>query len=108
VLKAINRHKCKVSTIGPYSDLTYPQTHLGSNASILEQILDGSHPVAQELEKAALPMIVVGNDVLCRVDSEAVQAVCRKIAEKYGVISAEKRWNGYNVLQRHSGILNAL
>lgn len=53
-------------------------------------------------------MIILGHDVLTREDSNSIQAVCRKIANKYGIINPEKKWNGYNIIQRHSGIINAL
>jgi NADH dehydrogenase/NADH:ubiquinone oxidoreductase subunit G len=45
ILKAYNNKNTKVYSIGTPADLTYPYQHLGSNAAILNEIANGSHPV---------------------------------------------------------------
>jgi len=44
ILKATRKNNLKVALIGTPSDLTYEYMHLGSNANLLSEIANGSHP----------------------------------------------------------------
>mgnify|MGYP003353892821 CR=1 FL=1 len=46
ILKAINKKKAKVLSVGTPADLTYPYTHLGNTASTLSEIVSGKHAVS--------------------------------------------------------------
>ena len=70
VLKATRKNKLKVYSIGTPSDQTFDYNHLGVSAKIVEQIASGSHPFAETLKKAKLPMIIAGANALERVDGE--------------------------------------
>eukprot|EP00178_Gracilaria_changii_P016390 TRINITY_DN4668_c0_g1_i1.p1 TRINITY_DN4668_c0_g1~~TRINITY_DN4668_c0_g1_i1.p1 ORF type:complete len:269 (-),score=17.73 TRINITY_DN4668_c0_g1_i1:286-1092(-) len=108
ILKAINKKKCKVFSIGTPADLTYHYTHLGNTASVLTDLATGKHAACEDLRNAKLPMMIVGHDTLTRSDSHGILNSARKIANEYKFINAEEGWNGYNILHRNIGQVNAL
>ena len=108
ILKAINKKKTKVYNVGTPSDLTYPYSHLGNSATTLADLASGQHSASQDLENAKLPLLIIGHDALTRADSPAILNHVRTIANKYKFINAESGWNGYNVLHRSQGHVNAL
>jgi NADH dehydrogenase/NADH:ubiquinone oxidoreductase subunit G len=46
ILKAINKKKARVLSIGTPADLTYSYAHLGNTASTLSEIASGEHAVS--------------------------------------------------------------
>jgi NADH-quinone oxidoreductase subunit G len=96
----------KIWNIGEVLGHTYPVEELGNDPTILHQILDGSHPLANILETSAYPMIIVGEDALTRQDGRAILELTAAIAEKYGAITPE--WNGFNVLHKSASSVGAL
>lgn len=108
ILKAVNKNKTKVYVVGSAADLTYPYEHLGSNANVLEDIAAGTNPIAEKFKGAKLPMMIVGRDALTRPDSAAILQKAKTIANNLGFVNQEKGWNGFNVLHRSQGEINAL
>ncbi len=53
-------------------------------------------------------MILVGANVLERSDGAELHNSLKIIANNYGVISEENKWNGFNVLHKEFGKINAL
>lgn len=58
--------------MGTPNDLPYNYIHLGTNASVLEDIASGNHPFAERFKKAHFPMILAGVSAFERVDGEAI------------------------------------
>lgn len=108
VLKATRKNKLKVYSIGTPSDQTFDYNHLGVSAKIVEQIASGSHPFAETLKKAKLPMIIAGANALERVDGEAILSNLKKIATTTNVINKAEAWNGFNVLHKDISRVGAL
>ena len=106
IRKNVVENGLKVSAIGVNADLTYDYDNLGDDAEILNKILDGKHEYSKTLKKKGNHMIVIGMDVLSRLDGSAIVNICRAIAEKYDLISED--FNGFNILQRHAGQVGAL
>ncbi len=52
--------------------------------------------------------MIVGRDALTRPDSDAILSTAKGIASNFGFISQEKSWNGFNILHRSQGEINAL
>jgi len=98
----------KVFNIGTSNDLNYKTVHLGNSTKVLNEIAAGSHPFCDRLKKAKLPMILVGANVLERSDGAELHNSLKIIANNYGVISEENKWNGFNVLHKEFGKINAL
>lgn len=53
------KNKTKVYTIGPDYDLGYKTIHLGSNVSIIDQIVNGTHPLSKKLSSCQNAKIIV-------------------------------------------------
>lgn len=80
ILRATRKNNLKVFVIGPANDLTYNYVHLGNNPSILEEIANGTHPFANRLKSAKLPLILTGAGVLERADGNAIHNSLKTIA----------------------------
>ncbi len=91
-----------VGAIGDVGNLTYDYKELGSDFNILDDISSGKHAFAKVLEKAARPMLIIGQGALVRDDGSAILEAARRVAEKSGMIieATDKKdgWNGFNVL----------
>jgi NADH dehydrogenase (ubiquinone) Fe-S protein 1 len=68
ILKNTRKNNLKVGVVGTGHDLNYKYSHLGTTSSTLDSLLDGSHPFCESLEKASLPMVMVGTTMLERED----------------------------------------
>lgn len=102
------RKNLKVFNIGTQNDLNYKTVHLGSSTKVIAEIAAGTHPFAARLKKAKNPMILVGANVLEREDGAALRDTLQKIALESGVVSEANHWNGFNVLHKEMGRINAL
>lgn len=104
--KGYLRGDLTVASIGFPVDLTFPVEQLGNNPKILAELLDGTHPFSQILEKAENPVIIVGMSVLNRSDGESLLKTIQKIATNHGVI--KPHWNGLNLLHVAANQVGAL
>ncbi|MDR3518258.1 MAG: NADH-quinone oxidoreductase subunit NuoG [Azospirillaceae bacterium] len=86
----------KVGVIGPQHDLTYPTTLIGAGPQSLEDLIEGRHGFAAVLKEAKRPLLILGTGAVQRRDGLAVQALARRAAETFGMITDD--WNGYNFL----------
>ncbi|MBY0580458.1 MAG: NADH-quinone oxidoreductase subunit NuoG [Rickettsiales bacterium] len=96
IRKAYLNNKLPVALIGNKVDLTYPYKFLGNNPWALKQIIDGDHPLCEDLKKAKKPMIIFGEHLTTQSDFEAYEYFITKLLNQYDYL--DKNWNGYNVL----------
>ncbi len=96
----------KIGRIGAVKDLAYPVEELGSDPSVLMDVVEGRNAFAEVLKAAERPMIVVGMGALRRPDGAAILAAARKLAEGVGAVSED--WNGFNVLHTAAARVGAL
>ncbi len=97
----------KVAFLGTEgTDLTYKYNYLGSNTKALKEILQGSHEVCKDLEKAKNPMIIVGQSVYKKTNGASILQTLVEIANKYGVITEHK--NFFNTLHTKASHVGAL
>ena len=92
--------RVKVGVIGPAVDLNYPHKHLGAGPETLEELLKGKGAFADVLSKAKNPIIILGAGCLVRADGMAIQALARKLADKYNM--------GFNMLHTAASRAGAL
>jgi NADH-quinone oxidoreductase subunit G len=96
IRKAYLNNKLPVVLIGNKVDLTYPYKFLGNNPWALKQIIDGDHPLCEDLKKAKKPMIIFGEHLTTQNDFEAYEYFITKLLSQYDYL--DKNWNGYNIL----------
>ena len=106
IRKSYLENKLQIANIGEDIDFTYPALHLGNDVKILQDILKGQHPFCERLKKAVTPMLIIGQDLLCREDAEAMLSILSNIAEKYNFIRED--WNGFNLLHQSASTVGAL
>ncbi|MCG8508152.1 MAG: NADH-quinone oxidoreductase subunit NuoG, partial [Rhodospirillales bacterium] len=87
-----------VGLIGPAEDLTYDYEHLGDSPEVLDSLVQERHEFAQVLKSAERPILILGQGALRREDGEAILALARQVAEKFGMVANSEDWCGYNVL----------
>ena len=90
------RGQLKVGVIGPQTDLTYRTEYLGAGPQTLAEVAAGGHAFCAVMDKAELPMVIVGMGALTRPDGARILGLARQVAERYGVVRDD--WNGFNVL----------
>ncbi len=106
IRKTYLRGGLKVYSIGSDSDFNYPVYSFGNDPRVLSDIALGTHPLAQVLEQAKNPVIILGTAAVGRNDGAAIFAAAKQIAKKYGVI--KDGWNGFNILHHAAGRVGAL
>ena len=108
IRKAVHVNGLDVAVIGPANNLSYNYSHIGNSLQTLQEIVDGTHPFCERLAQAELPMLVVSNDTLARVDGPAVQNLINELASKTNLINEEEGWNGVNILHQEASRVGAL
>jgi len=102
IRKCVVHYGLDVASVGPACDLTYDKHELGADVSVLNKIIDGSHPYAATLAKAERPMIMIGMGGLAPQVRESVQGAVDSLLKKYPALQTED-WNGVNYLHTASG-----
>ena len=88
ILKAVNKKKARIFTIGTPNDLTYEYEHLGNTAQVINELYNGTHEVCKQIKSAKLPMLIMGRDALTRSDSEAILKKTKSMANKLGFVNS--------------------
>ncbi len=83
IRKAWRNSRVKIGLIGESCDLTYPCTNIGAGPESLQALERGQGSFADALANAKNPMIIIGMGAFRREDGEAIQGLCRRIAEKF-------------------------
>ncbi|MDI9409763.1 MAG: molybdopterin-dependent oxidoreductase, partial [Candidatus Pacebacteria bacterium] len=103
--------KVKIALVGAAVDLTYPYLHLGDDASVLKDLTNGKtkgevETFRSQLLAAESPMVIVGDGVFAREDAAALTVALDQFIDHFGIV--RDGWNGYNCLQRSTGIATGL
>ncbi|MBY0408243.1 MAG: NADH-quinone oxidoreductase subunit NuoG, partial [Rickettsiales bacterium] len=106
IRKAWRTGKLKVHLLGQEANLTYPYEYLGNDPRLLNEILAGRDPLAEELANAKNPMIILGTDLFTRSDSTELLAAVNAIVARFNIV--REGWNGYNVLHHAAGRVGGL
>jgi NADH-quinone oxidoreductase subunit G len=87
-----------IAVIGSKVDLTYKYDYLGHDSGLIEDILSERHIFSEKLRNAKQPLIIVGNSIYKRTDSEGIISKIFELCQKFNVIRED--WNGFNALQK--------
>merc|ERR1712127_82316 len=73
--------------------------NLGSNLSILKEIVEGNHILCQDIVESIKPSFITSSEILNRKDSTSFFS----LIDKLGTITnlKSKNWNGFNMLTTH-------
>lgn len=107
IRKAWVQKETDVALIGSEVDLSYGYEHLGEDTSVLQQLVDRSHPFYQKLCKAKNPLIILGSDALERKDGSKILAAVQHISRSLQPNCGED-WRVMNILHRVASQVAAL
>ncbi|PST25230.1 NADH-quinone oxidoreductase subunit G [Mesorhizobium plurifarium] len=85
-----------IGVIGEAGELRYEYEYLGAGTDTLAELVSRKGAFFATLEKAARPLIIVGQGALAGEGGAAVLANAAKLAVAVGAVNAE--WNGFAVL----------
>ena len=92
----------KVGIIGPANNTFYNYIHLGNHPSSIEAILNPANEFNKLLKKSKFPMILLGTSIIDRADGQSIYNNIIKLCQICNVIKQKEKWNGLNILHRHS------
>jgi len=98
----------EVGVVGTPVDLSYDFELLGDDLATLSDIASGKHPIAEALESAERPMVIVGSAVLQGDKGNSVLQAVKDISEKLRAKSQDPDWKVLNVLHREANQVGAL
>lgn len=104
--KSYIHNDLQVALIGPKIDLRYDYNHLGTDANVLKNIVNGSHPYSKCLKDAKRPLIIIGSETLERNDGGAILSAAQQLANQTGCDN--KEWKVLNVLHKVASQVAAL
>lgn len=109
VRKAYVHNELRIALIGTKVDLTYKYDHLGTDASALKKLQDGSHPFCRELKNYKKPVVVVGSASLQGPSGGALHSAVTTLAQSlHKSCGCEPDWKVMNVLHRVASQVAAL
>jgi len=106
IRKAFKKNKLKIYSIGDPGDLTYPYHNIGSNTSIIRDIISGSHEISEKIKKSKKPLIIIGESALNDSVGEYVFETLKNFLHNNNFI--KKEWNALNILTQQASRVGAL
>jgi len=106
IRKAYIKNKLKIYSIGDAGDLTYPYQNIGSNTSIIREIVSGSHEISHKIKKAKKPMIIIGDSALYGKSGKYVFETLKNFLSYSNFI--KKDWNALNILTQQASRVGAI
>ena len=106
IRKAWLWNELQVGLIGEAVDLTYDYQYLGNGPSAILNAPGAESAFGKALKAAEKPMIIVGENALCRDDGAAIFTAAHDLALKVGAIKDD--WAGFGVLHNSAARVGAL
>jgi NADH-quinone oxidoreductase subunit G len=107
IRKAQVERKVKIARLGSSEvDLRYKTIELGDNLKELEKIYNGNSSISSDLAAAKFPIMIIGDGIYTRDDSNEIYKQLVKIAYKHGFI--KDGFNGFNTLINHASTMGAM
>ena len=100
------KNKLEIYSIGDPGDLTYPYKNIGSNISIIRDIVSGLHAVSDKIKKSKKPLIIVGESALYDEFGEYVFETLKNFLVNNNFIT--KDWNALNLLVQQASRVGAI
>ena len=94
-----------IARIGEKSKLNYEVIELGEKPDVLDDLIKKRSSFNKILQKAKMPIFIIGQGALCRSDSKEIYLKARNL---YQSLDIDKNWNGFNILQTFAGRVGAL
>ena len=106
IRKAFVHNKLKIYSIGNPGDLTYPFENLGSNTSIIKDIVSDEHKLSEKIKKSKKPIIILGESALHGKAGKYIFETLKNFLLKNNFI--RKDWNALNILTQQASRVGAI
>ena len=106
IRKSYIKNKTEIYSIGNPGDLTYPYNVIGSNTSIIKEIVTGSHKIFKKILKSKKPIIILGESALIGDTGEYVFESLKNFVVKNNLIKED--WNPLNILSQTASKVGAI
>lgn len=98
-------NELEVAVLGEPVDLTYDYEHIGTDASVLNDLQSGKHPFAKKWAAAKRPILILGAESLQGEDGAALHSAAAAISAN---ANADPEWRVLSVLHRVASQVGAL
>ena len=106
IRKAYIKNKTEIFSLGDPGELTYPYTSLGSDISIVKDIVSGKHKIYQKIKESKKPLVILGESALKGKAGEYIFETLKNFLFNNNFIT--KDWNALNILNQHASRVGAL
>ena len=106
IRKTYTRKKLKIYSIGDPGDLTYPYQLIGSNTSIIREIVSGEHEISNKIKKSKKPIVIIGESALYGEIGQYIFESLKSFLSANNFI--KKDWNALNILTQHASRVGAV
>lgn len=94
--KRLSKGNFKIFKFGTLNNLTFPVKSLGNNIKTLKSIIEGNHPICQNIKEAKNVLVILNSDIYSRTDSKTINNLIKTLASNTTLQT--DIWNGFNVL----------
>ena len=106
IRKAYINNRLKIYSIGNPGDLTYPYQSIGSNTSVIREIVSGSHEISGKIKKSKKPLVIIGESALYEKTGQYVFETLKSFLFNNNFI--RKDWNALNILNQQASRVGAI
>jgi NADH-quinone oxidoreductase subunit G len=92
--------------LSPLRDFTFPVEQLGTDPSVIDDILEGTHSLCKVISQAKNPMVILGYEALTRSDGEVFLNKVYEICCTFKMVRSD--WNGFNILHKAASRVGGL
>ena len=105
IRKAYVKNKTKIYSIGDADDLTYPYEVIGSNTSVIKDIVQESHKISKQIKNSKKPIIIIGESALQGKAGKYIFESLKEFLIKNNFIN--ENWNALNFLNQQASNVGA-
>ena len=106
IRKGYVKNNLKVYSIGDPGDLNYPYEIIGTNTSIIKEIVSGKHNISDKIKKSKKPIIIIGESALNSSAGKYIFESIKKFLYENNLI--KKDWNALNILTQNASRVGAI
>ena len=106
IRKAYLKNNAEVYSIGDPGELTYPYQKIGSDTTVIKQIVQGSHEISLKLRQSKKPIIIIGESALVGNKGQYIFETFKNFLSSNNLIRND--WNALNILTQQASRVGAI
>ena len=105
IRKSYLKNKIKIISLSDVGDLTYPYEFLDGKSENIKKIIEGSHPISDDLKNSKRPIVIFGQSALKSKSAEYLFESMKNYLSKINKIS--KEWNSINIISENASTVGS-